>query len=90
MSRIKAVLKTARWHQSIEFHFHPLLRAGTIYYRNMFFAQAAIFMRSVHYRDSENQYNYYNLARRRRGSKITGVSDALSAAMNMVSTRRKQ
>jgi hypothetical protein len=55
---------------------------GTAYYRNRLFAQAAILFEICTMSDSENQYNYYNLARSLAGSGKTKESlDALSAAI---------
>jgi len=55
---------------------------GTAYYRNRYFAQAALLFEICTLSDSENQYNYYNLARSLAGSGKTKESlDALSAAV---------
>jgi hypothetical protein len=55
---------------------------GTTFYRNRLFAQAAILFEICTMSDSENQYNYYNLARSLAGSGKTKESlDALSAAI---------
>ena len=56
---------------------------GTSYYRNRLYAQAAFLFRICTLSDSENQYNYYNLARSLAGSGKSKESvEALSAAMN--------
>jgi pimeloyl-ACP methyl ester carboxylesterase len=56
---------------------------GTSYYRNRFYAQAAFMFEICTLSDSENQNNYYNLARSLAGSGKSKESvDALSAAMN--------
>ena len=56
---------------------------GTSYYRNRYYAQAAFLFEICTLSDSENQNNYYNLARSLAGSGKSKESvDALSAAVN--------
>ena len=56
---------------------------GAAYYRNRFYPQAAFFFQICTLSDSENQSNYFNLARALAGSGKSKESvDALSAAMN--------
>jgi len=56
---------------------------GTSYYRNRIYSQAAFLFEICTFSDSENQNNYYNLARSLAGSgKSKEAVDALSAAMN--------
>jgi hypothetical protein len=63
---------------------------GTNYYRNSFFAQAAIFFEVCTMSDSENQSNYYNLARSLAGAgKAKEAIDALSAAVKYGFDTRK-
>jgi hypothetical protein len=63
---------------------------GTSYYRNRLYTKAAFLFKICTFSDSENQYNYYNLARALAGSGITKKSvDALSAAMNHGFNSRK-
>jgi hypothetical protein len=63
---------------------------GTSYYRNRLYAQAAFLFEICTLSDSENQNNYYNLARSLAGSGKSKESvDALSAAMNHGFNSRK-
>jgi pimeloyl-ACP methyl ester carboxylesterase len=63
---------------------------GTSYYRNKFYPQAAFLFEICTLSDSENQNNYYNLARSLAGSGKSKESvDALSAAMNHGFNSRK-
>jgi hypothetical protein len=63
---------------------------GTSYYRNRFYAQAAFLFEICTLSDSENQTNYYNLARSLAGSEKSKESvDALSAAINHGFNSRK-
>jgi pimeloyl-ACP methyl ester carboxylesterase len=63
---------------------------GKSYYRNMFYAQAALLFEICTLSDSENQNNYYNLARALAGSGKSKESiDALSAAMSHGFNSRK-
>jgi pimeloyl-ACP methyl ester carboxylesterase len=63
---------------------------GTSYYRNRLYAQAAILFEICTLSDSENQNNYYNLARSLAGSGKSKESvNALSAAMNHGFNSRK-
>jgi hypothetical protein len=63
---------------------------GVSYYRNSLYAQAAFLFEICTFSDSENQYNYYNLARSLAGSGKSRESvDALSAAMNYGFNSRK-
>ena len=63
---------------------------GTFYYRNSFYAQAALLFEICTLSDCENQYNYYNLARALAGSGKSKESvDALSAAMSHGFNSRK-
>jgi len=63
---------------------------GTSYYRNRLYAQAAFLFEICTLSDSENQINYYNLARSLAGSGKSRESvDALSAAMNHGFNSRK-
>jgi pimeloyl-ACP methyl ester carboxylesterase len=63
---------------------------GTSYYRNKLYAQAAFLFKICTFSDSENQNNYYNLARSLAGSDKSKESlDALSAAMNHGFNSRK-
>ncbi len=63
---------------------------GTSYYRNRLYAQAAFLFKICTLSDSENQNNYYNLARSLAGSGKSKESiDALSAAMNHGFNSRK-
>jgi hypothetical protein len=63
---------------------------GTSYYRNRLYAQAAFLFEICTLSDSENQNNYYNLARSLAGSGKSKESvDALSAAMNYGFNSRK-
>ena len=63
---------------------------GTFYYRNSFYAEAALLFEICTLSDSENQYNYYNLARALAGSgKAKESVDALTAAMNHGFNSRK-
>jgi hypothetical protein len=63
---------------------------GTSYYRNRLYAQAAFLFEICTLSDSENQYNYYNLARSLAGSGKSKKSvDALSAAMKHGFNSRK-
>jgi predicted esterase len=56
---------------------------GTSYYKNRYYIQAAFLFEICTLSDSENQNNYYNLARSLAGSGKSKESiDALSAAMN--------
>jgi hypothetical protein len=63
---------------------------GTSFYRNRLYAQAAFLFEICTLSDSENQNNYYNLARSLAGSGKSKESvDALSAAMNHGFNSRK-
>jgi hypothetical protein len=63
---------------------------GTSYYRNRLYKQAAFLFEICTLSDSENQNNYYNLARSLAGSGKSKESvDALSAAMNHGFNSRK-
>jgi hypothetical protein len=63
---------------------------GESYYRNRLFAQAAFLFEICTLSDSENQNNYYNLARSLAGSGKSKESvDALSAAMSHGFNSRK-
>jgi pimeloyl-ACP methyl ester carboxylesterase len=63
---------------------------GTSYYRNRLYAQAAFLFEICTLSDSENQNNYYNLARSLAGSGKSKESvDALSVAMNHGFNSRK-
>jgi pimeloyl-ACP methyl ester carboxylesterase len=63
---------------------------GTSYYRNRLYAQAAFLFEICTLSDSENQNNYYNLARSLAGSGKSKESvEALSAAMNHGFNSRK-
>jgi len=63
---------------------------GTSFYRNKLYAQAAFLFEICTLSDSENQNNYYNLARSLAGSGKSRESvDALSAAMNHGFNSRK-
>ncbi|MGC1390878.1 MAG: hypothetical protein WA816_07550 [Bacteroidales bacterium] len=63
---------------------------GTSYYRNRLYAQAAFLFEICTLSDSENQNNYYNLARSLAGSGNSKKSvDALSAAVNHGFNSRK-
>jgi pimeloyl-ACP methyl ester carboxylesterase len=63
---------------------------GTSYYRNRFYSQAAFLFEICTLSDSENQNNYYNLARSLAGSEKSKESvDALSAAINHGFNSRK-
>src|SRR5664280_395474 len=63
---------------------------GTSYYRNRLYAQAAFLFEICTLSDSENQTNYYNLARSLAGSGKSKESvDALSAAINHGFNSRK-
>jgi hypothetical protein len=63
---------------------------GTSYYRNRLYAQAAFLFEICTLSDSENQNNYYNLARSLAGSGKSKQSiDALAAAMNHGFNSRK-
>jgi hypothetical protein len=63
---------------------------GTSYYRNGFYAEAAFLFEICTLSDSENQNNYYNLARSLAGSGKSKESvDALSEAMNHGFNSRK-
>ncbi len=63
---------------------------GTSYYRNGLYAQAAFLFEICTLSDSENQTNYYNLARSLAGSGKSKESvDALSAAVNHGFNSRK-
>jgi hypothetical protein len=63
---------------------------GTSYYRNRLYAQASFLFEICTLSDSENQNNYYNLARSLAGSGKSKESvDALSAAMNYGFNSRK-
>ena len=63
---------------------------GASYYRNILYAQAAFLFKICTLSDSENQNNYYNLARSLAGSgKLKESVDALSAAMNHGFNSRK-
>jgi hypothetical protein len=63
---------------------------GTSYYRNRLYAQAAFLFEICTLSDSENQNNYYNLARSLAGSGKSKESvDALSSAMNHGFNSRK-
>jgi hypothetical protein len=56
---------------------------GTSYYRKGYYTEAAFLFGICTMSDSENQYNYYNLARSLAGAGKTKESvDALAAAMN--------
>jgi hypothetical protein len=56
---------------------------GTSYYRNRLYAQAAFLFEICTLSDSENQNNYYNLARSLAGSgKAKEAVESLSAAVN--------
>jgi uncharacterized protein HemY len=56
---------------------------GTSYFRNRLYAQAAFLFEVCTLSDSENQNNYYNLARSLAGSGKSKESvEALSAAVN--------
>jgi len=63
---------------------------GASYYRNRLYAQATFLFEICTLSDSENQNNYYNLARSLAGSGKSKESvDALSAAMNHGFNSRK-
>jgi dienelactone hydrolase len=63
---------------------------GTSFYRNRIYTQAALLFEICTMSDSENQYNYYNLARSLAGSGKTKESvNALSAAINHGFNSRK-
>ncbi|MGD0341410.1 MAG: hypothetical protein ABSA76_06870 [Bacteroidales bacterium] len=63
---------------------------GTSYYRNRLYAQAAFLFKVCTLSDSENQNNYYNLARSLAGfGKSKESVDALSAAMSHGFNSRK-
>ena len=63
---------------------------GTSFYRNRLYAQAAFLFEICTLSDSENQYNYYNLARSLAGSsRLKESVDALTAAMNHGFNSRK-
>jgi hypothetical protein len=63
---------------------------GASYYRNRFYTQAAFLFEICTLSDSENQNNYYNLARSLCGSGKSKESvDALSAAVNHGFNSRK-
>ena len=63
---------------------------GASYYRNKLYAQATLLFEICTLSDSENQNNYYNLARSLAGSGRSRQSvDALSAAMNHGFNSRK-
>ena len=63
---------------------------GASYYRNRFYTQAAFLFEICTLSDSENQNNYYNLARSLCGSGKSKESvDALSAAINHGFNSRK-
>jgi hypothetical protein len=63
---------------------------GTSYYRNRLYTQAAFLFEICTLSDSENQNNYYNLARALAGSdKLKESVGALSAAMNHGFNSRK-
>jgi hypothetical protein len=63
---------------------------GTSYYRHRLYAQAAFLFEICTLSDSENQNNYFNLARSLAGSGKSKESvDALSAAMNHGFNSRK-
>jgi tetratricopeptide (TPR) repeat protein len=63
---------------------------GTSYYRNRLYSQAAFLFEICTLSDSENQNNYYNLARSLAGSgKLRESFDALSAAVNHGLNSRK-
>lgn len=63
---------------------------GTLYYRNKYYAQAAFLFEVCTLSDSENQNNYYNLARSLAGSGKSKKSvDALSEALNHGFNSRK-
>ncbi len=63
---------------------------GTSYYRNRLYPQAALLFEICTLSDSENQNNYYNLARSLAGSGKSKESvDALSAAINHGFNSRK-
>jgi pimeloyl-ACP methyl ester carboxylesterase len=63
---------------------------GTSYYRNRLYAQSALLFEICTFSDSENQNNYYNLARSLAGSGKSKESVyALSAAMNHGFNSRK-
>jgi pimeloyl-ACP methyl ester carboxylesterase len=63
---------------------------GTSYYRNRLYAKAAFLFEICTLSDSENQNNYYNLARALAGSGKSKESvDALTAAMNHGFNSRK-
>jgi hypothetical protein len=63
---------------------------GTSYYRNRLYPQAAFLFEICTFSDSENQNNYYNLARSLAGSGKSRESvNALSAAMDHGFNSRK-
>ncbi len=63
---------------------------GSAYYRNRLYTQAAFLFEICTWSDSENQNNYYNLARSLAGSgKSMESIDALSEAMNHGFNSRK-
>jgi predicted esterase len=63
---------------------------GSFYYRNSFYEQAASLFEICTLSDSENQYNYYNLARAKAGSgKPKESVDALIAAVSHGFSSRK-
>ena len=63
---------------------------GTTYYRNRLYAQACFYFGICTESDSENQYNYYNLARALAGAgKLKESVNALYAAMNHGFNSRK-
>jgi hypothetical protein len=63
---------------------------GTSYYRNRFYSQAAFLFEICTMSDSENQNNYYNLARSLAGSGKSKESvDALTAAISHGFNSRK-
>jgi hypothetical protein len=63
---------------------------GTTYYRSRMYDQAAFLFGICTLSDSENKYNYYNLARSLSGAGKSKKSiDALSAALNHGFNSRK-
>ena len=63
---------------------------GAMYYRNNFFAQSSFLFMICTLSDSENQNNYYNLARSLAGQgKVTESVEALTGAINHGFSSRK-